>query len=137
MKGTLKAKLESLSVLMSYSRPYVSNDNSYSESLLGTMKTRPSYPGCFPSLAAAKRWCEEFVTWYNFEHKHSAIGYVTPNQRHNGEATDILTKRRCVFEAAKNKHPERWSGKTRKWDQPERVYLNPDKETLEELRKRN
>ncbi len=103
MKGTLKVKLESLSVLMSYSRPHVSNDNSYSESLFGTVKTRPRYPGRFASLAAAKRWCEEFVTWYNDEHKHSAIGYVTPSQRHNGEAADILAKRRRVFEAAKCK----------------------------------
>ncbi len=137
MKGTLKVKLESLNVLMSYSRPHVSNDNPYSESLFGTMKTRPRYPGRFASLAAAKLWCEEFVTWYNDEHKHSAIGYVTPNQRHNGEAIDILAKRRLVFEAARSKRPERWSGKVRKWDAPERVYLNPDKETLEELRKRN
>lgn len=137
MKGTLKAKLESLNVLMSYSRPHVSDDNPYSESLFGTMKTRPSYPGRFASLDAANRWCEEFITWYNFEHKHSAIGYVTPNQRHNGEATNILAKRRCVYEAARSKRPGRWSGNVRKWDEPERVYLNPDKETLEELRKRN
>lgn len=137
MKGTLKAKMENLSVLMSYSRPHVSNDNPYSESLFGTMKTRPRYPGRFASLAAAKLWCEEFVTWYNDEHKHSAIGYVTPNQRHNGEAADILAKRRCVFEAARSKRPERWSGEARKWDAPARVYLNPDNETMEQLRKRN
>jgi len=135
MKGTLKACMENLGVAMSYSRPHVSDDNPYSESLFGTMKTRPQYPHKpFASLEDAQRWVEEFVHWYNEEHKHSAIGYVTPSQRHLGEAEAILAKRRCVYERAKQRNPERWSGATRSWDAPAEVFLNPDKQTLERLR---
>ncbi|MCP4449692.1 MAG: transposase, partial [Myxococcales bacterium] len=76
-----------------------------------------------------------FVDWYNNEHRHSAIGYVTPSQRHDGEGDEILAKRRCVYEQAKRQHPERWAGSTRSWQAPEVVYLNPDKHTLEMLRK--
>ena len=137
MKGTLKVCLENLGVSMSYSRPHVSDDNPFSESLFGTMKTRPNYPGRFSNLVAAERWCAAFVLWYNSEHKHSSIGYVTPAQRHNGESSDILAKRRCLYQRAQQKHPGRWSGKTRKWSEPDRVYLNPDKETLERIRKSN
>ncbi len=135
MKGTLKACMEHLGVAMSYSRPHVSDDNPYSESLFGTMKTRPRYPRRpFASLAAAQAWVDSFVHWYNEEHRHSAIGYVTPAQRHRGEAEAIMLKRRCVYEAAKKRNPERWSGSTRSWDAPAEVFLNPDKQTLERLR---
>lgn len=134
MKGTLKAALENLGVLMSYSRPHVSDDNPYSESLFGTMKTRPEYPQAgFAKIEDAQQWCAAFVGWYNNEHRHSAIGYVTPCERHNGEAEAILAKRRYVYEQAKQRHPERWSGHTRTWETPAVVYLNPDKHTLEML----
>lgn len=135
MKGTLKACMENLGVAMSYSRPHVSDDNPYSESLFGTMKTRPQYPRRpFASLEEAKRWVAEFVRWYNEEHRHSAIGYVTPSQRHLGEADAILARRRCVYARAKLRTPERWSGAARSWDAPAEVFLNPDKQTLERLR---
>lgn len=135
MKGTLKACMENLGVAMSYSRPHVSDDNPYSESLFGTMKTRPCYPRRpFASLAGAQSWVDSFVHWYNEEHRHSAIGYVTPSQRHRGEAEGILAKRRCVYERAKQRKPERWSGAARSWRAPEEVFLNPDKQTLERLR---
>jgi transposase InsO family protein len=137
MKGsTLLAKLQELEIQPSYSRPRVSNDNPFSESLFGTMKTRPSYPHqAFASLEAAQAWVESFVAWYNDEHRHSSIGFVTPSQRHRGESDEILCKRRCVYEAAKRRHPHRWSGPSRRWDAPATVYLNPDKETLEGLEK--
>jgi transposase InsO family protein len=135
MKGTLKACMENLGVAMSYSRPHVSDDNPYSESLFGTMKTRPRYPRRpFASLAAAQAWVDAFVYWYNEEHRHSSISFVTPAQRHRGESEEILAKRRCVYQAAKQRNPERWSGSIRKWEAAEEVFLNPDKQTLERLR---
>ncbi len=136
MKGTLKATLENLGVHMSYSRPHVSDDNPYSESLFGTMKTRPEYPHRpFANIEQARAWCASFVRWYNESHRHSAIGYVTPCQRHDGETAAILAQRRCVYERAKRQHPERWSGHVRRWKTPATVYLNPEKHTLEMLRK--
>jgi transposase InsO family protein len=128
MKGsTLRATLEQLGVLPSYSRPHVCNDNPYSESLFRTLKYRPEYPTKpFESVDAARAWVEAFVAWYNNEHLHSAIGYVTPEQRHSGAADEILAKRRRVYEAARRRHPERWRSNIRRWDSPDVVYLNPE-----------
>lgn len=128
MKGsTLKATLEKLGVIPSFSRPHVSDDNPFSESLFRTMKYRPEYPTKpFGSLEAARKWVEGFVQWYNTEHRHSAIRFVTPEQRHNGEEKEILAYRHDVYESARRKHPERWSGKTRNWAPTEKVYLNPE-----------
>lgn len=128
MKGaTLKATLDRLKVTPSYSRPHVSDDNPFSESLFRTMKYRPEYPTKpFTSLEAAIRWVYAFVTWYNTEHRHSSIRYVTPEERHNGKDEKILAHRQEIYEAAKKKHPERWSGKTRNWEPIREVYLNPD-----------
>ena len=68
-----------------------------------------------------------FVNWYNNEHLHSSIKFVTPAQRHTGEDVAILKNRRSVYQKAKKKHPERWSGKTRNWDYIDEVNLNPEK----------
>lgn len=136
MKGTLKACMEHLGVAMSYSRPRTSDDNPFSESLFGTMKTRPEYPRKpFASLEDAQAWVEAFVHWYNEEHLHSAIGFVTPGQRHRGEAEAVLAKRRQVYAKARQKKPERWPGKARPWTAPDEVFLNPDKATLEKMRR--
>jgi hypothetical protein len=134
MKGaTLKATIERLGVIPSYSRPHVSDDNPYSESLFRTLKYRPHYPRKpFESLEEARRWVEDFVTWYNHEHLHSSIGFVTPLDRHDGNADAILAKRKAVYEQARQRHPERWSGKTRAWDAPMEVVLNPAKEAMSE-----
>jgi len=119
--------VDKLGVTPSYSRPHVSDDNPYSESLFRTLKYRPEYPTKpFASLEAAIRWVEGFVAWYNTEHRHSSIKFVTPEERHNGEDEEILAYRRKVYEAAKKKHPNRWSGKTRNWDPIKEVYLNPE-----------
>jgi len=128
MKGaTLKATLEKLGVIPSYSRPHVSDDNPFSESLFRTAKYRPEYPTkAFPSLEAAEDWVMGFVKWYNTEHRHSAIRFVTPEQRHEGLDGEILNNRRRVYEEAREKHPERWSGEIRDWDRIEEVYLNPE-----------
>lgn len=129
MKGsTMVATLERLGVLASYSRPGVSDDNPFSESLFRTMKYRPEYPdGPFADADAARRWVEGFVRWYNTEHLHSAIRFVTPADRHSGRDRAILACRRTVYATARAAHPERWTRGTRNWDQVVEVRLNPPK----------
>lgn len=130
MKGaTMLATLQTLGILPSFSRPAVSNDNPYSEALFKTLKYRPDYPARpFTDLNQARRWVAGFVDWYNQEHRHSAIQFVTPDQRHSGQDRAILKQRKTVYEAAKKQRPERWRGQTRNWDPVHVVYLNPDKE---------
>ena len=129
MKGaTMLATLQKLGVAPSFSRPACSNDNPFSESLFKTLKYRPAYPKrSFESLMAARQWVGTFVRWYNEEHRHSAINFVTPAQRHSGMDGELLRKREAVYEAAKAKHPERWSGATRSWEPVTTVHLNPEK----------
>ena len=128
MKGaTMLATLQELGVIPSFSRPCVSNDNPYSESLFRTLKYRPEYPEkAFEDLSAARTWVQGFVNWYNHEHLHSAIKFVTPEQRHTGEDKEILARRKQVYQQAKLKHPERWSGEIRNWGEIGDVYLNPE-----------
>ena len=126
MKGaTMLATLQALGVFASFSRPSVSNDNPYSESLFRTLKYRPGYPSKpFHSLDAARAWVDGFVEWYNHEHLHSAIRYVTPSSRHAGADVAILAYRRSVYQRARSQHPERWSGACRDWSRPLKVVLN-------------
>ncbi len=128
MKGaTMLATLQRLGVVPSFSRPSVSNDNPYSESLFGTMKYTPAFPSKpFESVEAARAWVHEFVRWYNEQHRHSGIQFVTPAERHAGEDREILSNRRAVYAAAKKRRPDRWSGETRNWSFLEEVWLNPE-----------
>lgn len=130
MKGaTMLATLQKLGIVPSFSRPSVSDDNPYSESLFRTLKYVPAYPSKpFESIEAARTWVYAFVRWYNDEHRHSAIRYVTPSQRHREEDAGLLTHRETVYEAARQRNPERWSGKTRNWTPVPEVWLNPPKE---------
>lgn len=132
MKGaTMLATLQALGVMPSFSRPSVSNDNPYSESLFKTLKYRPDYPlHPFEDLLGARLWVSTFVDWYNNEHRHSAIGFVTPTQRHEGLDAELLQKRVEVYEAAKQARPERWSGDTRNWQYVSVVHLNPDQKLI-------
>ncbi len=127
MKGaTMLATLQRLGVIPSFNRPRVSDDNPYSESLFRTLKYCPSYPfKPFESIEECREWMDEFISWYNEEHFHSGINFVTPGSRRRGEDVKILAKRRAVYERAKQKNPNRWSGKTRNWDRSEVVKLNP------------
>jgi len=127
MKGaTLLATLERLGVVPSFSRPSVSDDNPYSESLFKTLKYRPSYPNsAFSGIDEAREWVSRFVQWYNTEHLHSAIRFVTPSSRHLGLDPAILAKRTVVYEKAKQLNPLRWSGPTRNWSPITEVLLNP------------
>ena len=133
MKGaTMVATLERLGVIPSLSRPAVSDDNPYSESLFKTLKYRPSYPdSAFDGIEQAREWVSRFVQWYNTEHLHSAIRFVTPGSRHLGLDKAILAKRAAVYEQAKRKHPLRWSGPTRNWTPITEVFLNPKKHKSE------
>ena len=130
MKGaTMLATLQKLGVIPSFSRPSVSDDNPYSESLFRTLKYAPAYPSKpFESIEAARKWVHGFVQWYNHEHRHSAIRYVTPDQRHRGADQELLKHREAVYEAARQRNPQRWSGKTRNWNPMTEVWLNPPKE---------
>ena len=128
MKGaTMVATLERLGVLASFSRPSVSNDNPFSESLFRTLKYRPEYPAQpFADLATARAWVRAFVHWYNTEHLHSAIRFVTPDDRHAGRDLALLAARHLVYERARARSPERWSGAVRNWTPIPGVTLNPD-----------
>lgn len=128
MKGaTMLATLQWLGIVPSFSRPRVSDDNPYSESLFRTMKYRPTYPDKpFADLESARNWVTDFVQWYNHEHRHSAIRFVTPEQRHTGSEVKVLAQREEVYQKAKARHPNRWSsGATRNWEPILNVVLNP------------
>ena len=126
---TLKSRLADLGMLMSYSRPRVSNDNPYSEAMFRTVKYCPKWPSKgFKSLEAVRSWMLEFEHAYNEIHLHSGINFVTPGARHRGEDKALLEQRKKVYQAAKAKNPERWSGNTRDWGQITEVALNPTRE---------
>ncbi len=129
MKGaTMLVTLQRLGVIPSFSRPGVSNDNPYSESLFRTLKYRPKYPEHpFVDLSQAREWVTSFVRWYNKEHLHSGIKFVTPTQRHNGIDKEMLKRRHLVYQEAKKQHPHRWSKGTRNWNQINEVLLNPER----------
>ncbi len=118
MKGaTMLATLHQLGIVASFSRPRVSDDNPFSEALFRTLKYRPEYPDQpFTGLGAARAWVERFVDWYNNEHRHSALRFVTPVQRHDGHDRALLAERHEVYQCARETHPERWSGHTRNWE---------------------
>ncbi len=122
---TLAAKMAELGVSLSFSRPRVSNDNAYAESWFRTMKYHQSYPlRRFRDLLSVKAWMDGFVGWYNAEHRHSGIKYVTPNQRHYGHADGICAIRQQTYEEARQRHPQRWSRQPRDLSQPQIVSIN-------------
>nr|WP_319393415.1 IS3 family transposase [uncultured Desulfobacter sp.] len=121
---TMLAKLQELGVMPSFSRPSVSNDNPYSESLFKTLKYRPDYPEKpFRTIWEARIWGQSFVNWYNNIHLHSGIRFVTPSDRHNGMDIAILDNRHKIYQMARQRHPERWSGETRNWEHDAQVVL--------------
>lgn len=131
MKGaTMLCTLQRLGVAPSFSRPSVSDDNPYSEALFKTLKYCPQFPEKpFESIEKAKAWVEQFVKWYNEEHLHSEIKFVTPLSRHEKKDEEILKKRDDVYKQAKNKNPIRWSKNTRNWSPIKEVYLNRGNES--------
>ena len=98
-------------VTKTHSRPHVSTDNPYSESTFKTLKYSPGFPNRFGSIQDARLFCHSFFSWYNKEHKHSGIGYVTPEQVHYGRAQNVVDHRANVLESAFKKHRKRFKGK--------------------------
>lgn len=129
MKAAIfQEKLYDLGIVPSRSRPRVSNDNAYSEALFRTLKYRPGFPAKgFATLEQARQWVLQFTHWYNNEHRHSALNYVTPAQRHDGEAESVLASRQKVLTKAKSTKPERWSGAIRDLSLQGTVTLNPER----------
>ena len=128
---TVLAMLHWLGVKPSYSRPRVSDDNAYVESLFRTAKYRPEFPDKgFADLAEARAWAADFVHWYNHEHLHSGIRYVSPAQRHAGDDTAILAARHELYLEARERNPRRWSGATRNWTPIGAVTLNPERDSI-------
>jgi transposase InsO family protein len=129
MKGaSMLAMMQELGVARSLSRPAVSNDNPYSESQFRTLKCHPMFPRSpFADLTQARGWVAKFVHWYNEEHRHSGIRFVTPSQRHTQIDVQLLKHRDKVYTAARLRNPNRWSGGTRDWSHIDTVHLNPSK----------
>ena len=128
---TVLAMLNWLGVRPSYSRPRVSDDNAYAESLFRTAKYRPEFPAKgFADLDEARAWAAGFVRWYNFDHRHSGIRYVSPAQRHEGDDHAILAARHALYSRARELNPARWSGNTRNWSPIGAVTLNPERECI-------
>jgi transposase InsO family protein len=128
---TVLAMLHWLGVKPSYSRPRVSDDNAYAEALFRTAKYRPEYPTAgFVDLDAARAWASDFVHWYNVDHRHSGIRYVSPAQRHAGHDHAILGARHALYAQARERNPARWSGQTRDWTPVGPVTLNPERDAV-------
>jgi putative transposase len=120
-----------LGITPSYSRPRVSDDNAYAESLFRTAKYRPEFPAKgFANLDEARAWATEFVRWYNVEHHHSGIRYVSPAERHDGRDVAILAARHALYQEARKRNPARWSGDTRDWSPVGAVTLNPERDSV-------
>ena len=136
MKGsTMLATMQSLGITPSFSRPSVSDDNAFAESLFRHLKYAPTYPRHgFETLDEARAWVARFVHWYNHEHLHSAIALVTPDDRHHGRDIAILEKRRSTYALAQLRNPRRWTTTTRTWQRPESVTLNPERILLTALK---
>ena len=128
---TVLAMLNWLGVKPSYSRPRVSDDNAYAESLFRTAKYRPEFPAKgFADLDEARTWATGFVRWYNHDHRHSGIRYVSPAQRHAGDDHSILAARHALYNRARALNPARWSGATRNWSPLGPVPLNPERDSI-------
>lgn len=129
--STLLAKLYELGITPSRGRPRVSNDNPFSESLFKTMKYTAKWPAKgFANLTESRKWVQAFVHWYNEQHCHSGIKFVTPGQRHSNLDQSLLASRTEVYEQAKQRNPKRWSRNVRNWEYIDEVTLNPDKKVV-------
>lgn len=132
--GTVLALMYALGITPSHSRPRVSNDNAHAEAFFRTAKYHPTMvPGGFASLEDAREWAASFIRWYNYEHKHKALNFVTPHQKHTGEDVVLLAQRDQLYQQHRDKNPRRWiKGNTRDWTPVQSSALNPpDNRTIE------
>ena len=131
---TVLAMLHWLDVKPSCSRPRVSDDNAFAEALFRTTKYRPEFPAeGFVDLEEARAWATQFVRWYNVDHRHSGIRYVSPAQRHAGDDHAILAARHALYTQARERNPARWSRDTRDWTPIGPVTLNPERDSLVDM----
>lgn len=131
---TLALLLADLGVDKSHSRPYVSNDNPYSEAQFKTMKYRPDYPDRFGCLADARTWAQPFFDWYNNQHRHVGLGLMTPATVHYGLAEELTAKRQVVLAGAYAQHPERFvKGRPTAPQLPGAVWINPPQAKVEKV----
>jgi putative transposase len=128
--ATMIMMLFQLGIIPSFSRPRVSDDNPYSESFFKTLKCNVRYPHHFDDIEHSRSWSADFVNWYNTEHRHSGIGYVTPQQRHEGLDLPIFESRNKTLDLARELHPERWGKRVGHHGADRVVYLNPIPEKL-------
>ena len=127
---TVALLFSDLDILRSHSRPYVSDDNPFSESHFRTLKYRPDFPDRFGSLEHARQVCRTLFAWYNAEHHHSGLAFLTPATVHHGRADEVLDARHRVRLAAYAAHPERFvNGPPRRKNLPNAVWINPPEET--------
>ena len=126
--------LADLGVARSHSRPHVSNDNPFSESNFKTLKYCPAFPTGFGSSADARAFCSEFFTYYNHEHRHSALGLHTPASVHFGTAPAIRARRGEVLQSAYAAHPERFHQPPVPPELPTVAWINQPKEALIQTR---
>jgi putative transposase len=118
--------LADLGVVKTHSRPHVSNDNPFSEAHFKTLKYRPDFPDRFGSIEEARRFCQEFFSWYNHEHHHSGLQLLTPATVHYGQAEKLISNRQSVLDAAYQAHPERFVKRAPQHPGlPEAVWINP------------
>lgn len=127
MRSKLVAELlADLDIAKTHSRPHVSDDNPYSEAQFKTLKYRPDFPGRFGSIEDARAYCQTFFTWYNTVHRHSGIGFMTPETVHYGRASELSAKRSVTLEAAFLAHPNRFKGVVpRPPEVPLAAWINP------------
>jgi putative transposase len=120
------ALLVDLDVTKSHSRPYVSDDNPYSESQFKTMKYRPDFPARFGSIQDARAHCKAFFAWYNTEHRHSGIAYMTPRAVHYGHAQALRDARQAALDTAFLASPQRFKGRRpQPHALPTEAWINP------------
>ena len=127
---TVGEMLIDLGVAKSLSRPHVSNDNPYSEANFKTLKSHPTFPSTFENLEKAQSYLQGFVHFYNYEHMHGGIAYMTPATVHNGKAEECLKSRQSVLDKVYEAHPGRFvKGAPRVQQLPAFAGINIPKDT--------
>lgn len=118
--------LADLGVTKTHSRPYVSDDNPFSESQFKTLKYRPEFPEKFGSIQDARAFCQDFFDWYNKRHRHTGIAMLTPEMVHYGLADEVIAERQKTLDTAFKLHPERFVNKRPEHTKlPPAVWINP------------
>lgn len=129
---TLQRLCATLEITRSFSRPRVSNDNAFQESKFHTLKSHPDFPNRFESFEHAREFCTTFFDWYNNDHRHSGIAYLTPADVHYGRAPELLAQRQAAMNEAFARHPERFvAGPPKVPALPKAVWINPPENRAE------